>query len=511
MINTISFKTLRIVFIAFLVSMIGSFFICSLLFIAYSFYPEFFVSANSPIQLWHFSILIIISYLLIFGIIVDRSLKQKEPLTDRKKVFYALSVLSLFIIGIIIIISVDVYNPSRLQILANTIEPKVKEHENRKFIRPVLRGTPISGNGADVYLRIIGKNNDKAAFDLFNKDDIKNLQDKDGNIKPVPDIIKKYQKQIDIIRQGTQHEYINPPLQLTLDFKFPNYIMALNMSKIMIAAAIEKCRQGKYKEGTDLFFDTLRFGQDMSSFGLLIGTMIGVSIDNTATKSFAKYLTDKHISLNDYKSSLLQMENFLNSAIDIKSSFMDEFLLQQNGFLTVLKKKENILDFATVRPSVISQLILKPIIIDAIPKTSMIMKPIIEMADMEYYQKKQNLKVKDIEKIAQSNIFTSISTPNFIAVIEKSIMAQAIINGLYINIALEAYYTQNHKYPDSLESLKPAIVKYLPLDPFSGKSFIYKLKNPNHYVLYSIGKNQIDDEGKDKHYSETGEKSDIVF
>ena len=69
----------------------------------------------------------------------------------------------------------------------------------------------------------------------------------------------------------------------------------------------------------------------------------------------------------------------------------------------------------------------------------------------------------------------------------------AHLDGLAIAAALELYRGSNGEYPDSLESLRPYFVR-LPIDPFTGKSFIYRREGTD-YVLYSCGPDQTDNGG----------------
>ena len=61
---------------------------------------------------------------------------------------------------------------------------------------------------------------------------------------------------------------------------------------------------------------------------------------------------------------------------------------------------------------------------------------------------------------------------------------------------LAVYKTQNGKYPDTLATLSPAILKTVPRDIFSDKPFLYKSTSQG-YLLYSVGENMTDDNATD--------------
>jgi hypothetical protein len=61
---------------------------------------------------------------------------------------------------------------------------------------------------------------------------------------------------------------------------------------------------------------------------------------------------------------------------------------------------------------------------------------------------------------------------------------------------LRIYHADHGKYPMTLESLVPDLMPAVPLDPYSGKPFIYK-RCEEGYLLYSVSANGTDDGGDD--------------
>ena len=63
-----------------------------------------------------------------------------------------------------------------------------------------------------------------------------------------------------------------------------------------------------------------------------------------------------------------------------------------------------------------------------------------------------------------------------------------------IAIELEHHKKTHGEYPEQLEQLISIRFEQIPSDPFSGKEFHYR-KHNNSYLLYSVGRNQVDDGG----------------
>jgi hypothetical protein len=66
---------------------------------------------------------------------------------------------------------------------------------------------------------------------------------------------------------------------------------------------------------------------------------------------------------------------------------------------------------------------------------------------------------------------------------------------LHIAFALAAYKSDNGKYPRMLDALTPKYLTTVPQDLFSGKALIYR-PSENGYLLYSVGVNGRDDDGR---------------
>ena len=73
--------------------------------------------------------------------------------------------------------------------------------------------------------------------------------------------------------------------------------------------------------------------------------------------------------------------------------------------------------------------------------------------------------------------------------------SQAELRLLALDAALRLYRERHGKHPDALSALVPEFFSSVPLDPFTGRPFIYKPLT-NSYLLYSVGPDGVDDGGK---------------
>jgi len=89
------------------------------------------------------------------------------------------------------------------------------------------------------------------------------------------------------------------------------------------------------------------------------------------------------------------------------------------------------------------------------------------------------------------DMFSGMLLPAIDKVAIKIGSAQASVDHARIACLLELHHLEHKNYPEKLADLK----KPLPLDPYNGKPYAYKLTKEGRYQLYGIGWNQKDDGG----------------
>jgi hypothetical protein len=72
---------------------------------------------------------------------------------------------------------------------------------------------------------------------------------------------------------------------------------------------------------------------------------------------------------------------------------------------------------------------------------------------------------------------------------------EQVQRNLHLAFALAAYHSDHGRYPAKLDELAPKYLETIPDDLFSGKPLIYRLEDDG-YLLYSVGPNGVDDDGR---------------
>jgi hypothetical protein len=80
---------------------------------------------------------------------------------------------------------------------------------------------------------------------------------------------------------------------------------------------------------------------------------------------------------------------------------------------------------------------------------------------------------------------------------------------LHIQIAVELFRRENDgQVPEDLDQLTPEYFQQLPVDPFTGKAFAYKVLDGGGYKVYSLGRNGIDQQEPDDAAIDAGLRND---
>ncbi len=93
------------------------------------------------------------------------------------------------------------------------------------------------------------------------------------------------------------------------------------------------------------------------------------------------------------------------------------------------------------------------------------------------------------------NLMISLLVPAVRKVQYAADRAGQVQDNLHLAFALAAYRRDHGRYPEKLAALAPKYLPKVPADIFAGRALTYR-PQPNGYLLYSVGVNGIDEEGR---------------
>ncbi len=135
---------------------------------------------------------------------------------------------------------------------------------------------------------------------------------------------------------------------------------------------------------------------------------------------------------------------------------------------------------------------------------------IISLAEAPYYQgaaaRRQVQDWLEEEVRPRALPMATLTLPKHIRYLQLGARRRVPLLHMTLAIELEMHQRATGSYPESLDGLKLTYLEKLPVDPFSGRPFVYRKKDGG-YILYSVGPNGRDDGGVPGH---PGDRTDDI-
>ena len=103
-----------------------------------------------------------------------------------------------------------------------------------------------------------------------------------------------------------------------------------------------------------------------------------------------------------------------------------------------------------------------------------------------------------------SSFLSDLLAPAVSGILSRVYWTEATRRQAVIACALERFYLQHKTYPEALQELTPSLLKSVPQDPIDDKPMRYRRTSDGRYMLWSLGFDQKDDDGKVTFDSATG-------
>jgi hypothetical protein len=121
---------------------------------------------------------------------------------------------------------------------------------------------------------------------------------------------------------------------------------------------------------------------------------------------------------------------------------------------------------------------------------------LIPLTQKPYWEVREELlKIKSaIGELDEGQIYTKMMLPSMSRAYTWEAKCDAYLGVAEIALANRIYRLKHGRYVDSLGELVPGVLSSVPLDPFTGKEYVYKKKDRG-FIVYSLGENLKDDGG----------------
>jgi len=397
---------------------------------------------------------------------------------------------------------------SRMKELSADLEKRIAKWEKKEYRRQPLFGPIIKGNAAEFYLKAIQEEKENHG-DRWARMQLSDAVDSpDTPISPeLKAYIESNRHTFELVKQGANAETYKSLLNLHGD-GWKTGITGLgglrDITRLMVLQGREIMKENNSSEALKLHAAGIRLGNDATKRGTLVDELVGVAISAVSQQELLRLLNAAEFS----EQQLTELLSYLQILIDSEAPFQGIFESEQVYIEAVLRQESAAHGLLPKENEVglDESYINRTDIVDAWEEYIPLIKELARISSLPYVQMDRELAKFD-EQIKSYDSFTQIIFPSVGNLHKKCYAIRAQRRGLYILTALKLYQARHQKYPDKLSDLVPDIIKEVPLDPFSGQPFIYKVNQDGTILLYSVGANLKDDNGTASKYNE----EDIVI
>jgi hypothetical protein len=118
-----------------------------------------------------------------------------------------------------------------------------------------------------------------------------------------------------------------------------------------------------------------------------------------------------------------------------------------------------------------------------------------KIAGEPYYRQNEFLNKRQLERVPWYYRPSGVLFPQFQSYFVKQASLEAMMLTTRAGLACKIYKNKTGRYPENLEALVPDVLPEVPLDPFTGKPLVFRIKDGER-LIYSLGSNQKDDGGR---------------
>jgi hypothetical protein len=172
-----------------------------------------------------------------------------------------------------------------------------------------------------------------------------------------------------------------------------------------------------------------------------------------------------------------------------------ERILEKEEFLDVIRGKTEVLTPGF--PYKIFLWLTRPLAKSEILKIHSFFLDWEQQARLPYYQTRefwQKLRQKE-NSLSLYEKLSGMTLPNVSGVLVKEANLESFIITARVGLSCKIFKQQQGRFPENIAALVPGILTEEPLDPFTGKPFIYRLQDGG-FIVYGLGSNEKDDGGR---------------
>jgi hypothetical protein len=276
----------------------------------------------------------------------------------------------------------------------------------------------------------------------------------------------------------------------------PRAIKAIQAFRLYGFDAVIKAENGRLTEALEQNRIGMQFSRKYLEEPLLINTLVAFAQMRAQLLFLNKIAAGKELATE----TLLNILHELDTKPwrrGLVRSFKGEKILSLETGTKFLRGEYNITGIDVSFWDKIYYWIFRPVLKSEMVWSLNLYSEMEKAAELPYYQtykirEKYNKRQEDIPWLFKLSGFLF---PNLEASMFKEARLEADLNAARIGIGCKIYKNYKGRFPEKISELAPDILPEEPLDPFTGKPYIYRLEDDG-FIVFSVGSNQKDDNGR---------------
>jgi hypothetical protein len=294
------------------------------------------------------------------------------------------------------------------------------------------------------------------------------------------------QEALDELRQGIGKPCVVPPVE---DYSTSLAYLAdfRSLTRLLLVEALVHARRGDFASAFRSCQDALTLGQDAARGGAPIHKLVSIACEAMACREVRRTvgLCGDVGALTDL---LAALQAFEDREVPLSEALALEYAVARR-VLEGSKQRPDLLD--PLWPEGMKPPLIPPEAPDqALGDLDPLYSRLVSLAQMDYPRL-----VEEPLNVETGNLLLDALAPNMERLIDRATGHRATLRGTLLVAALGLHLAKHESYPEGLSELVPSTLKQLPVDPFSGQAFRYRLIDPLTYTLYSVGPDMKDDGG----------------
>ncbi len=349
-----------------------------------------------------------------------------------------------------------------------------------------------------------------------------------NNIELALSLVNSNRSQILLIDRASECKYLQmPEITSFEELRIQNCSMLRQQARLKALQTRLLFVQGEEDEAIKNALRIIKLGKMMeNSGGVIITYLVAIAIENIGLDLLKDMIpltsisSDKLItyaatlSENDYTACGLAKS--MKAEYKLSSMVIDNIFSTNKIRISDLTLKQYIFDFPIpVKSYFFLPNLTKKYIADDIRRIIKYSSKPYNANDINYFEEKEE-DASLLSMMSRKNgigiALQNLVSPVYLPVLDRHYYTGFSRESIRLLLAIKAYKIDHGQLPDNLNVLVPHYIHKVPQDPYDGKMIRY---NKDKRIIYSVGKNSIDDGGVDitdkKQHIKKWNAKDIVF